>query len=168
VGDTEKIIAFYRGEIPDHRGRLIDEIWQMSHFWLEHTHDYVQWLFPIPEPGRFNGFAPFLDEFAAEAFKADQLLKRRQAQSLDVMLDFFALQRTELGIYAKPELNRTDHIWLKAGGHNHLRITRVIRSLGLCGQRDLALKLQTAAIQIGTEKGHVSAKSTEYWRSALQ
>ena len=167
MGDAEKIIGFYKGEAPDHRGRLIGEIWQMSHFWLEHTHDYVQWLFPIPEPGRFNGFAPLLDEIAAEAFKADQLLKRRQEQSLDVMLDFFALQRTAQGICAKPELNMADHIWLKAGGHNHLRITRVIRSLGLCGQRDLALQLQAAAIQIGTEKGHVSAKSTEYWRCAL-
>lgn len=166
--NAEKLIAFYKGEAADHRGRLIDEIWQMSQFWLEHTHDYVQWLFPIPEAGRFNGFAPLLDESVAEVFRAERLLKERQGQSLDVMLDFFALQRTAQGICAKPELNMDDHIWLKTGGHNHLRITRMIRSLGLCGQQDLALQLQAAVIKIGTEKGHVSSKSTEYWRSALQ
>jgi hypothetical protein len=168
VTNAEQLIAFYKGDAPDHRGRLIEEIWQMSDFWLEHTHDYVQWLFPIPEAGRFNGFAPLLDVTAIKAFQEDQALQERQRQSLDMMLDFLALQRTEGGIRAKPELNMRDHIWLKAGGHNHLRITRMIRSLGLCGQRNLALQLQAAVIQIGTEKGHVSSQSKAYWRSALE
>jgi hypothetical protein len=69
VNNAEKLISFYEGDTPDHRGRFIDNIWQMSHFWLEHTHDYVQWLFPIPEAGRFNDFAPLLDNAAIEAFE---------------------------------------------------------------------------------------------------
>lgn len=55
---TTPLIDFYRGEATDHQGRYIDAIWALSPFWLEHTHDYIQWLFPIPEVGRFNGFAP--------------------------------------------------------------------------------------------------------------
>lgn len=42
-----RLIAFHRGEGIDHKGRYLSEIWALSPFWLEHTHDYIQWLFPI-------------------------------------------------------------------------------------------------------------------------
>lgn len=47
------IIAFYLGEATDHMNRTMDDIWALSPFWLEHTHDYLQWLFPIPEASRY-------------------------------------------------------------------------------------------------------------------
>jgi len=36
------------------------------------------------------------------------------------------------------------------------------------GQRDLALQLQAADLQIGTERGHVPAQSKDHWRSVLK
>ncbi|MGM0543697.1 MAG: opioid growth factor receptor-related protein [Pseudomonadota bacterium] len=160
------LIAFYRGEAPDHQGRYIDAVWALSHFWLEHTHDYIQWLFPIPEVGRFNHFAPRLTDVEREVFHDDSALREQQRVSLDVMLSFLGLARDGVIITAKPSLNIRDHIWLKSGGHNHLRISRMIRSLALCHQYDLALGLQEAVIGIGTEQGIVSDASIQYWSEA--
>ena len=160
------LIAFYRGEGPDHQGRRIHDLWDLSPFWLEHTHDYVQWLFPIPEAGRFNGFAPLLGETARAAFAEDEILRGNQRHSLDVMLAFLGLTRRELVIQALPELNMREHIWLKRGGHNHLRISRIIRSLYLCHQPELAPTFQQAVIEIGTTQGAVSEQSLAYWQAA--
>lgn len=161
------LIQFYLGTTADHRGRMIDEIWAQPHFWLEHTHDYIQWLFPIPEAGRFNSFAPLLGEAEQKTFSRSEELKRRQRTSLDLMLDFFGLEWNEALIAAKENLDIRTHIWLKPGGHNHLRITRIIRSLHLCGQPTLASAFQNTVITIGTERGAVSSQTLQYWRSAI-
>ncbi|WP_447042932.1 opioid growth factor receptor-related protein [Vreelandella sp. H-I2] len=160
------LIAFYRGQATDHQGRYIDAIWSLSHFWLEHTHDYIQWLFPIPEAGRFNGFAPLLTDVEREVFQDDSELREQQRVSLDVMLSFLGLTRDGLTITAQQSLNIRDHIWLKTGGHNHLRISRMIRSLALCHQPKLAAAFQQAVIEIGSTQGIVSAQSMAYWRVA--
>jgi len=160
------LISFYADQGTDHKGRNLETIWGLSDFWLEHTHDYIQWLFPIPEAGRFNGFAPLLDEESQNAFRDDALLRAKQRQSLDRMLSFFGLTRRELIIEALPSLNMREHIWLKRGGHNHLRISRIIRSLHLCHQPDLANAFQQSVIEIGTTQGVVSNQSVEYWRAA--
>ncbi|WP_442488834.1 opioid growth factor receptor-related protein [Halomonas litopenaei] len=162
------LIRFYTGKSTDHKGRAIEDIWSLSHFWLEHSHDYIQWLFPIPEAGRFNGFAPLLDEEAREVFANSKLLKTNQQHSLDVMLAFFGLSREKLCIEALSELNMREHIWLKRGGHNHLRISRIIRSLHFCHQPELAAALQQAMIEIGTTRGVVSDQSIRYWLAATQ
>ncbi|MCH4810903.1 opioid growth factor receptor-related protein [Vreelandella neptunia] len=160
------LIAFYRGQATDHQGRYINDIWALSHFWLEHTHDYIQWLFPIPEVGRFNHFAPRLTDVEREVFQDDSALREKQRVSLDVMLSFLGLTRDGITITAQPSLNIRDHIWLKAGGHNHLRISRIIRSLALCHQPKLAAAFQQAVIEIGSTQGIVSAQSMAYWRAA--
>ncbi|MGM0522064.1 MAG: opioid growth factor receptor-related protein [Pseudomonadota bacterium] len=166
--DDQRLIAFYRGEGPDHQGRMIEDVWALSPFWLEHTHDYIQWLFPIPETSRFNAFAPTLTPAVEAAFEADASMRQRQQHSLDVMLDFFGLEREGTTITALPDLSISTHIWLKAGGHNHLRITRIIRSLALCHQVKLARAFQRAVINIGTQHGVVSETSLQYWQEALR
>lgn len=161
-----QLLSFYRRESADHQGRMINDIWALSPFWLEHTHDYIQWLFPIPEAGRFNGFAPLLGDEEQAAFALDEILRTNQQRSLDVMLAFFGLVRQERTIGPLPELNMREHIWLKRGGHNHLRISRIIRSLHLCHQSQLAAVFQQAVIEIGTTRGVVSEQSVGYWRAA--
>ncbi|AVI62137.1 opioid growth factor receptor-related protein [Halomonas sp. GFAJ-1] len=167
MDNDARLIAFYRGEGQDHKGRLLEEIWALSSFWLEHTHDYIQWLFPIPEAGRFNAFAPLLTSDVQAAFEREEPLRRHQQRSLDVMLDFFGLLRDGNDITAQPTLSMQTHIWLKAGGHNHLRITRMIRSLALCHQPTLARAVQQAVIELGTQHGVVSEASLRYWREAF-
>lgn len=167
MDNDKRLINFYCGEGLDHKGRRLDDIWALSPFWLEHTHDYIQWLFPIPEAGRFNSFAPLLTPTVQAAFERSDVMRQHQQRSLEVMLNFFGLTWDENGIAAQPTLAIPTHIWLKAGGHNHLRITRIIRSLALCHQPDLARAFQQAVIEVGTQQGVVSESSIQYWREAF-
>ena len=167
MDNDQRLIEFYCGEGRDHKGRCLEDIWALSPFWLEHSHDYIQWLFPIPEAGRFNTFAPLLTPAVQAAFKGNDVMRQHQQRSLDVMLAFFGLAQDGSDIVAQPTLAIQTHIWLKAGGHNHLRITRMIRSLALCHQPDLARTFQQAVIAIGTQQGVVSDTSVQYWQKAF-
>lgn len=67
-----RLILFTLGQGTDHAGRFFHDILALDNFWLEHTHDYIQWLFPIPEAGRFNGFAPVLDSSTQACLRKTQ------------------------------------------------------------------------------------------------
>lgn len=166
--EESHLIKFIRGDGRDHRGRTLDDVLAMDDFWLEHTHDYIQWLFPLPEPSRANLMAPILTDEDRQTFRNDEFLKLQQRKALDRMLAFFGLVRRDLEIQALPGLNIKDHIWLKAGGHNHLRITRIIRSLHHCQQAELARALQSGFVKIGQSSGLVSEMSVAYWLNANQ
>jgi hypothetical protein len=55
-----RVIGFYSGTEPDHRIRYLHEIQEWPDDQLESVHDYIQWLFPLPEPSSFNAAAPAL------------------------------------------------------------------------------------------------------------
>ena len=44
------VTAFLEGEGVDARGRSIFDVLGMDNVALERTHDFIQWLFPLPEP----------------------------------------------------------------------------------------------------------------------
>ncbi|MFQ4137722.1 opioid growth factor receptor-related protein [Nodosilinea sp. PGN35] len=46
---TQRIVPFYLGIQADVQGRMIQEIWSWNFEELECVHDFVQWLFPLPE-----------------------------------------------------------------------------------------------------------------------
>ena len=92
------LLAFYRGAGPDAAGRTIDEIWAFDHRQLEMVHDFIQWLFPLPEPSRFNPDAPLLTAADMAAFRAAPALRARALRSLDLMLAFYGLARTGAAI----------------------------------------------------------------------
>jgi len=162
------LVGFLRGHRADHQDRFLNDILVLDDFWLEHTHDYIQWLFPIDTPSRANLTAPVLSESDSEWFRRDPYLRFQQRRALDRMLSFCGLHR--LGDIIQPcdNLHPYKHIWLKRGGHNHLRITRMIRSLHLCHQPELAKAVQQAFIEIGQTRGYVQPETIEFWKAATQ
>lgn len=164
--EESALIKFFHGDGTDHAGRTLEDILALDDFWLEHTHDYLQWLFPMPEPSQYNARVPVLTKEDIAWFRTDRHLRTQQIRALDRMLAFYGLERRDEGIVALPGLNMKTHIWLKPAGHNHLRITRIIRSLKYCSQPALAGELQSAVIELGQSVGQVSEKSLNYWRSA--
>ncbi len=130
--EESALIKFFRGDGTDHKGRTLQDIVAFDDFWLEHTHDYLQWLFPIPEPSQYNARVPVLTREDIAWFRTDRHLRTQQIRALDRMLAFYGLERRDEGVVALPGLNMKTHIWLKPAGHNHLRITRIIRSLKYC------------------------------------
>ena len=70
VAVNSRIIEFYSGTEPDPRGRYLKEIQRWPDDRLEKFHDYIQWLFPLPEPSGFNVAAPVLNRESIEEFRA--------------------------------------------------------------------------------------------------
>ncbi|MDP4533486.1 opioid growth factor receptor-related protein [Marinobacter salarius] len=164
--EDSALIKFYRGDGTDHVGRTLDDILAFDDFWLEHTHDYLQWLFPIPEPSQYSARVPVLTREDIAFFRTDRHLRTQQIRALDRMLAFYGLKRRDGGIFPLPGLNMRTHIWLKPAGHNHLRITRIIRSLQHCTQPGLARRLQSVVIELGRSVGQVKDQSIGYWLRA--
>ena len=93
----DALLRFYRLEGPDARGRTLPEIWAWDAARLEGVHDYIQWLFPLPEPSAFNPQAPILTPETIAAFLADAQLRERLLRSLTLMLDFYGLALESVG-----------------------------------------------------------------------
>lgn len=160
------ITDFQLGIEPDSSDRLISEIWNLTPFWLEHDHKYIQWLFPIDTQTKFNRHAPTLTGADLEMFSQSDELKSSQRQSLNIMLRFFGMKWAGNEIMPQENINIREHIWLKRSGHNHLRISRIIRSLALCGHLELSQKFQLAMLDTASQHGEVSEESQQYWRNA--
>ena len=160
------IVRFHKGESPDDRGRTLDAILGWNDDRLEAVHDYIQWLFPLDEPSRFNPSAPLLTPGDRAAFR-QPVLATNLRRALERMLAFYglALQPT-----MPPRVTRSDQwrdrsaVWLHAGNHNLLRLTRIIRSLALLGQPDLSRALYEALRR--ECEGRVTAVTLEYWKEA--
>lgn len=67
---NSRIIGFYSGTELDHRGRYLHEIQHWPDEQLESVHDYIQWLFPLPERSGFNVAAPVLNPESIQEFRA--------------------------------------------------------------------------------------------------
>ena len=44
------VVRFLEGEGTDARGRTVFDVISMNDVAIERTHDFIQWLFPLPEP----------------------------------------------------------------------------------------------------------------------
>lgn len=168
--DENALLRFYRGEGRDHRGRRLADILAFDEVRLESTHDFIQWLFPLPEPSGANAQAPLLSAADRAAFAADPALRAALRRSLDTMLAFYGLERRglsgEVAVLRGPRFGERSSEWLDRP-HNFLRISRMLRSLSLlgCGPEARAM----LACLEGVFRDHAAAIGEEtlgYWRRA--
>jgi hypothetical protein len=122
-----------------------------------HTHDVVQWLFPLKEPSKFNPTAPVLTDKQIEAFHADARLRGNLLKSFTRFMQVFGLS------YVDGEIRQAGHkdIWLSLN-HNWLRFTRILKSLTILGLPDEAM-----AFYRYLEKKLGNVPSMSYWRKAV-
>jgi hypothetical protein len=163
------LLRFYRGLARDAAGRTIEDIWAFDHRRLEVVHDFIQWLFPLPEASRFSAEAPMLRPDDIAAFRSDPDLQTSVRRSLDVMLDFFGLARQGATVARAPHFAIARQAWLHALSHNHLRLTRMLLFLGHAGlmpeARALLACLEDIAAQEGA--GVLQPRTLEFWRAAV-
>ena len=86
-----QLTDYYRGEARDTEGRTLQQAWDMYDDW-ETCHDFIQWLFPLPEPSDFNPDAPLLTEDDIKIFKADPGIRNNLLYSSRLMLKFFGMK----------------------------------------------------------------------------
>ena len=92
-----QLLDFYRGEGTDAEGRSLHELWSWSNDELEQVHDFIQWMFPLREPSRFNPDAPLLTAADVAAFRSDAFLRSRLTKSFKRILVFLGLSLAEDG-----------------------------------------------------------------------
>ena len=163
------LLAFHRGSGSDHRGRRLDEILGRDDDWLEHTHDYIQWVFPLHEASGVNPFAPVIDDALVAAFESDETLRARLRASLDRMLSFYGLERRDGRIGKGPNWLRRKGNWFTQSTHNDLRITRILKCLCALGLRDEAGQLLACLLVLRASEPDCGLADTafRYWQDAV-
>jgi hypothetical protein len=167
-----RIVAFYSGEAPDDRGRSLADLQSQSLDQLEYNHDYIQWLFPLPERSSANPAAPLLSAADVRAFADSAELRDSLLRSLSVMLRFYGLELFEpsSGVEIRPgdTFAHRSQVWLTPYNHNFLRLTRMLRSLTLlgCGEHADALFQCLEGIYRG-QHAVIGPETFRYWKTAL-
>lgn len=166
-----RITGFYLGETADHRGRILDDLHTQTLEGLELTHDYIQWLFPLPERSSANSDAPLLSASDIREFSEREELRSSLLRSLTVMLQFYGMELVQTP--AGPEIHRTDtfhlrsKVWLTPFNHNFLRVTRILRSLSLLSCKEYADALFRCLEEIYRENPAIIGQdSFRYWKTA--
>jgi hypothetical protein len=164
------LLRFYRRAGGDHRGRTLADLRAFDTARLEGTHDFIQWLFPLPEPSGASAYAPILNRDDIAAFAADPALRDELRQSLDVMLAFYGLARSGSGEDARiargTNYASRSAEWLDRP-HNFLRLSRILRCLALLGCKPEARALLASLEEIAKENGWALGSDTlAYWRRA--
>ncbi|KAM9350849.1 opioid growth factor receptor [Symphorus nematophorus] len=108
--------------------------WKNDYKRLERVHSYIQWLFPLREPG-VNYMASELTKKEIEAFKKNEDAKKRLVESYELMLGFYGIRlvNKETGEVKRAENWKDRFGNLERNMHNNLRITRILKSLGELG-----------------------------------
>jgi hypothetical protein len=165
---NKSIVDFYSWKATDTSGRTLREIQAWDYNKLENVHDYIQWLFPLPEPSQYNLRAPVLDAKQIAKFQTDPELQAQLLVSFDMMLGFYGFERNNLSITCSNSWEERSRNWLKPGNHNHLRLTRILKSLSILGLKDYAHALFDALNAICSGKsGAISDTTMGYWKRAL-
>jgi hypothetical protein len=165
---NKPIVDFYSGKATDTSGRTLREIHAWGYNELETVHEYIQWLFPLTEPSQYNPRAPVLDAEQIAQFHTDSELRARLLASFDKMIDFYGFERNNLSIVPSNSWEERSRNWLRPGNHNHLRLTRILRSLSALDLKDQAHALFEALSAVFAEKPNAISDTTmKYWKRAL-
>ncbi len=145
------IVDFLKGAGTDGAGRTVFDVVALGDQDIENQHDFIQWLFPLNELSGANRRAPVLAAEDVEAIHASGLAQIALAAATDRMAHFYL---------------RNGH-WLVDHDHNHLRITRIIKSLRLLRGPGEAEDFRQIILRRDEQAGRpVSAGSRQYWIQA--
>ncbi|TGJ78338.1 hypothetical protein E0Z10_g10424 [Xylaria hypoxylon] len=174
---TRRLVNFYDPTVkaPDARGRKLDEILEWSDDQLEHQHNYIQTVFPLPEESGFGHIAPVIDEETMLIFTQSPELKRNLLRALKRMLAFYGFGAEdkeghdyELVITPRKDCEVGFSRWVVRIDHNHLRITRIIRSLRVLGLEGAAKDFYNALIEVYKTMGTIGSSTIGFWTRALE
>jgi hypothetical protein len=127
----------------------------------------------VPERSGARPLAPILDHAAIETFRTRPDLRAALRTSLDRMLSFYGFAWNGERIVRNAGFPLSSSNWLHEGNHNHLRLTRMLRSLTLLGERDAALALFAALSDVYEEerrtgRRRISDRSFQLWGNAVE
>ncbi len=169
-----RLVNFYMGRSTDDRGRLLDDILMFNDSELEHIHDYIQWLFPLPTPSAFNLTAPTLSSDDIATFRSEEQIQKNMQRALKRMLAFYGF--TLFYTSGSPSVRQSEDWverssrWLDPYNHNYLRITRILKSLCAAGMSASAKAFYDAlrAVYEHGPAGRIPARTFKFWSEAVE
>lgn len=166
---ADPLIAFYRDRARDDRDRTLEEIVAWGDERLEEIHDFIQWLFPLPERSGANPAAPVLTAETIAAFHATPAMRQRLREAWERMLRFYGLAWNGKSVERAANFRERAENWLWQGNHNHLRLTRILRSTLLLGLEEESAALFHALNAIYREyPSRISSRTHAFWSDAAQ
>ena len=144
------IVEFLEGTGTDRQNRKLKDIWLMQHSEIENTHDFIQWVFPLNEPSSAVPGSPVLSVSEIDAIRSSQTAKENLSKSASWYLNF---------------LSKNQH-WVTRYDHNHLRITRTLKSLDLLISKKDAVSFKSAIFKIlGSRIDLIDTRAMRFWDS---
>ena len=151
MSDPNPIVAFLTGQGTDAAGRDVFEVIAFDDPAIERVHDFIQWLFPLRERSGAQPQAPILTDEDVEAIRESGLAQASLVAATDRLAIFYY---------------RNGH-WLTASDHNHLRITRIIKSLRLLRGDAVADAFRTLILARVEEAGQpIGTPTLGFWARA--
>jgi hypothetical protein len=152
---NKQLVEFYSGTGTDNRGRTFGEILAWDNRRWEHSHDMIQWLFPLVEKSAHNPHAPRLDDETITVFRTDPRVRDNVLAAYARAKDFF--------------WDQDPPAWLRDRDHNHLRITRMLKFFTLCGFRDQASELYGNVLGVvAANPDIILPRTLDYWQDAMK
>ncbi len=144
--------AFLNGTGSDSRGRTLSHVLALEDTEIEATHDFIQWLFPLPVASSAQPSSPVLSPQELSAIAGDDVAVANLKLARGRMEQFYS---------------RNDQ-WLRWHDHNHLRITRILTSLRLIVGLDEARRFYAAiSDRLKTAPAAINPRSLQFWAHAL-
>ena len=148
---TSILCDFLEGIGIDHKGRRLDNVLSFDDIKAEQTHDFIQWLFPLDEVSRAVSGAPVLSQSDIQLIHTNSDAQANIRRSASWFLGF---------------LKRSNH-WRTKYNHNHLRITRVVKSLRLLIDDKEADEFKASVFDLlGDDLHLIDDKAVEFWEGA--
>ena len=160
------MLGFLQGEEKDNKGRYLFDYWVADNQWLEETHDYIQWMFPLDVRSFHHPFvAPALKNDEIEIAKHDESIQNNMIMSFQRILEFYGLRLNEVEnkIEKNDSFQERSKVWLVVKNHNHLRLTRIIKSMRLLGLETYAEMLLDFLIELVSEVDCFTKTTRSIW-----
>jgi hypothetical protein len=169
---AEALLAFYSGWGRDNCGRTLTDIWQLELGDLEHSHDYIQWLFPLLEPSKAQPQSPVLTLSAVEVMRRSPNIQASLIKSARVMARFYGFIILEDNgrwkVAPSADLENRRHVWVTRRNHNFLRHTRILKSLTLLGLSPLAAAwLNCLELIYQSHADVIGPETYGYWQAGI-
>ncbi|RZJ43703.1 MAG: hypothetical protein EON87_11635 [Brevundimonas sp.] len=145
------IVDFLEGRGPDSSGRSIEHVLGFDSATIERQHNFVQWVFPLLEASQAVPGSPVLTPADVDLIRQSETAQTNLSSAATMMAAFYG---------------SSDH-WLRSHDHNHLRITRIIKSLRLLAGDDAADRFYDVIEGLVDASGQaLNDVSRRYWATA--
>ncbi|MBR9908043.1 MAG: hypothetical protein GYB30_08300 [Gammaproteobacteria bacterium] len=170
----EQLKAFYSEGAANDRGYTLVDLWTKPDSWLERSHMFIQWMFPLTTASSGNIYAPVLDEPTIQFLRRNTEAQDNLVRSFVGFCGLLGLQ--VIASEESPKIAIGDNFagrktdWFTFDSHNNARITRVLTSLQLLGRDDLARVLFDGLIRLMTDEPDcgIGENAVERWRAAIR